>query len=68
MLYLDRIESLFAMSGVAIGSAFNVVLFKHLVASILNSNFAVIPRIQFCFFDSGNGHKIFQAVSDFGAS
>ena len=45
MLNLDRIESLFAMSGVAIWSAFDIVLLEQLVASILNSNFAVIPRV-----------------------
>ena len=52
MLNLDRIESLFAMSGVAIGSAFDIVLLEQLIASIFNSDFAVIPRIQFGFFDS----------------
>ena len=45
MLYLDRIESLFAMSGVAVGPAFDIVLLEQLIASILNSNLAVIPRI-----------------------
>ena len=43
MFYLDRIESLFAMSGVAIGSAFDIVLLEQLITSVLNSNFAVIP-------------------------
>ena len=45
MFYLDRIESLLSVSGVTIGSAFDIVLLEQLVASILNSNFAVIPRV-----------------------
>jgi len=45
MLYLDRVESLLSVSGVSIGSAFNVVLFEHLIASVLNSDFTVIPRV-----------------------
>lgn len=64
MLYLDRIEPLLSMSGVAIRSAFDVVLLKHLVASILNGDFAIIPRIQFGFLDFRNGNKVFQAILD----
>ena len=45
MLYFDRIESLLSVSGVAVGPTFDVVLLEHLIASILNGNFAVIPRI-----------------------
>ena len=43
MLYFDRIESLFAVSGIAVGPTFDVVLLEQLVASVLNSDFAVIP-------------------------
>ena len=52
MLYLHRIEPLLSMSGVAIGSAFDIVLLEHLITSILNGDFTVIPRIQFGFFYS----------------
>ena len=45
MLYLDRIESLLSVSGVAVGSAFDIVLLEQLITSILNSDFAVIPRV-----------------------
>ena len=45
MLYLDRIEPLLSVSGVAVGSAFDIVLLEQLITSILNSNFAVIPRV-----------------------
>ena len=45
MFYLDRIESLLSVSGVAVGSAFNVMLLEQLITSILNSDLAVIPRI-----------------------
>ena len=45
MLNLDRIESLLSVSGIAIGSAFDIVLLEQLVTSILNSDFTVIPRV-----------------------
>ena len=45
MLNLDRIESLLSVSGIAIGSAFDIVLFEHLIASVLNGNLTVIPRV-----------------------
>jgi len=45
MLYLDRIESLLSVSGVAVRATFDVVLLEHLVASIFNGNLAVIPRV-----------------------
>ena len=45
MLYLHGIVPLLPMSGVAIGSAFNVMLLEQFVASILYGNLTVVPRV-----------------------
>lgn len=58
MLYFDRVISLLPMSGVAIWSAFDIMLLEHLIASIFNSNLAVIPRVQFRLFYLGDCDKV----------